>query len=282
MTRKRLITVLVVLWPALATTQYARETDSEPLDAVTRAKLEAALAGEHRSDRNRARDEYRHPLETLEFFGLRSDMAVVEVWPGGGWYSEVLAPVLREQGQYYAAHWPIDSPRPYVTAALGRYRDKLASAPGVYDGVTMTHVGPGAWEMVAPGSADMVLTFRSVHNWMAEGNAQQMFEAFFAALKPGGVLGVVQHRGDPAVPQDPRAATGYVTEAWILSLANSAGFETVGSSEVNANPKDLRSYPEGVWTLPPTSRLDETPGGPKYRAIGESDRMTLKFVKPSG
>jgi len=107
-----------------------------------------------------------------------------------------------------------------------------------------------------------------------------MFNAFFKALKPGGTLGIVQHRGDPAVPQDPNAGTGYVTEAWVLSLANAAGFETVGSSEVNANPKDLRSYPEGVWTLPPNTRLDDTPEGPKYRAIGESDRMTLKFVKP--
>ena len=276
-----LVPVVTLLLPALATAQYAREMEAEPLDAVTRSKLEAALAGEHRTERNKARDQFRHPLETLEFFGLRSDMTVVEIWPGGGWYSEVLAPALRENGKFYAAHWPVDSPRSYVPAALKRYREKLASAPEVYDGVVMAHVGPGAWEMVEPGSADMVVTFRSVHNWMAEGNAQEFFDAFYAALKPGGVLGVVQHRGDPAAPQDPKAASGYVTEAWVLSLANAAGFETVGSSEINANPQDLRSHPEGVWTLPPNSRLKDTPDGAKYLAIGESDRMTLKFRKPA-
>jgi predicted methyltransferase len=276
-----LITLATLLLPALVTAQYAREMVTEPLDEVTRSKLEAALAGEHRSERNKARDQFRHPRETLEFFGLRSDMTVVEIWPGGGWYSEVLAPVLRENGKFFAAHWPVDSPRSYVPAALQRYREKLASAPEAYDGVIMTHIGPGSWEMVEAGSADLVLTFRSVHNWMAEGNAQDFFDAFYAALKPGGILGVVQHRGDPAALQDPKAASGYVTEAWVLSLASTAGFETLSSSEINANPSDLRSYPEGVWTLPPNSRLKDTPDGPKYEAIGESDRMTLKFRKPA-
>ncbi len=280
MNNKRLIPLILVLVPLWAGAQYAPEAKVVPLDAATRASLEAALAGEHRSAANKARDQYRHPLETLEFFGLQKDMTVVEIWPGGGWYSELLAPVLRDQGKFYAAHWPVDSPRPYVTAALQRYRDKLASVPGVYDQVIMTHLGPGSWDMVEPGSADLVLSFRSVHNWMAEGNAQQMFDAFFTALKPGGILGVVQHRGDPAVAQDPKASTGYVTEAWVLSLAKAAGFDTVGSSEINANPKDLRNHPEGVWTLPPNSRLDDSPEGPRYRAIGESDRMTLKFRKP--
>ena len=249
---------------------------------ATRIALVEILAGEHRSDRNRARDEFRHPLETLAFFGLDKNMTVVEVWPGGGWYSELLAPLLRDSGKYYAAHWAVDSPRPYVTRALENYSKKLNSDPARYDQATVTHIGlPAAWHPVPPGTADMILSFRSVHNWMDDGSAAEIFVALHEALKPGGILGIVQHRGDPTVAQDPKAGTGYVSEAWLSALAKSAGFELVASSQVNANPKDTKNYPEGVWTLPPSSRLKDTPQAAGYRAIGKSDRMTLKFIKPA-
>jgi predicted methyltransferase len=249
------------------------------MDDATRAALETVLAGGHRTAQFAERDGERHPLETLSFFGLRKDMTVVEVWPSGGWYTEILAPVLRESGTYYAAHWPGSSTRSYVPAAIERFTAKMAAAPEVYDEVAMARIGGDDPDNVPDGTADLVLTFRAVHNWMGDGVAQRMFDEMFRVLKPGGMLGVVQHRGDPTVAQDPEAGSGYVTEAWVSALARNAGFEVVASSEVNANPADTRDHPEGVWTLPPNSRLDDTEDGPKYRAIGESDRMTLLFMK---
>lgn len=276
------VIVLLLLAPVLASAQFAPESEQERMDEKTRAQLVEVLAGDHRSDRNRARDPWRHPLETLAFFGLRADMTVVELWPGGGWYTEVIAPVLREEGQYFAAHWPTDSPRSYVPRALARYGEKLAANPDRYDAVSVVHIGPGTWEPVPEASVDLVLSFRSVHNWMEDGYAQEMFDASFRMLKPGGRFGIVQHRGDPTVAQDPKAASGYVAESWIIALARQAGFEVVANSEINANPKDLKHYPEGVWTLPPSSRLADTPEGPSYAAVGESDRMTLLLMRPDG
>lgn len=270
----------LLLAPGLAGAQFAPESERVEMDAQTKSILEEVLAGDHRSERNRARDASRNPLETLAFFGLRQDMTVVELWPGGGWYTEVIAPVLREQGQYYAAQWPTDSPRTYVPRALARYGEKLAANPERYDGVSVVHIGPGTWDPVPEGTADLVLSFRSVHNFMEDGYAQEMFDASFRMLKPGGHFGIVQHRGDPTVAQDPKAESGYVAESWIIALARQAGFEVVANAEINANPKDLKHYPEGVWTLPPSSRLADTPEGPAYAAIGESDRMTLLLVRP--
>lgn len=245
------------------------------------AALDKALAGAHRSEANRARDAHRHPRETLLFFGLRPDMDVVEVWPGGGWYTEILAPVLREKGKYYAAHFHIDEKSlRYMTPARAAFLKSLAARPEIYDRVVVTAVdAPRQVDVAPPGSADLVLTFRNVHNWTAAKNDEAMFKAFFAALKPGGVLGVVEHRAKAGTTLEEMIKTGYMTEEYVAQLAGKAGFKIMAKSEINANPKDTRDHPRGVWTLPPTLRMGDQ-DREKYLAIGESDRMTLKFVKP--
>ncbi|HTY53898.1 MAG TPA: hypothetical protein VMB26_01795, partial [Candidatus Binataceae bacterium] len=241
-------------------------------DQQTVDKLKAILASPDRSAQNKARDQYRHPLEVLTFFGIKPDMTVVEVWPGEGWYTEILAPFLKEHGKLYGA-FPTGQ-------GAQRFKQKLATNPKLYYGVTITEHGPPETTRIAPeGSADMVLTFRNVHNWMAKGFAPKMFTAMFLALKPGGILGVVEHRANPAQPQDPQAKSGYVREDYVIKLAQDAGFQLVAKSDINANPKDTKDYPAGVWTLPPTLRLKDK-DKQKYLAIGESDRMTLKFIKP--
>lgn len=251
-------------------------------DAATLAALDRVLAGGHRSEANRARDPYRHPRETLEFFGLRQDQTVMEIWAGaGGWYTEVLAPTLREHGRYIAANWDPNSDLKVVKDSIGAFRTKLDGNPDLYDRVTVTALQyPNALSPVPPGSVDLVVTFRNLHNWLARGEeAPAMLKAMYAALKPGGVLGIVDHRADPHQPADPQAKNGYVAEAYAVELARAAGFEFVAASEVNANPKDTRDYEQGVWTLPPTWRLGDK-DRERYAAIGESDRFTLKFVKP--
>lgn len=243
-------------------------------------RLAAAIAGDHREAANRARDVYRHPYETLSFFGLRPDMTVVEIWPGRGWYTEILAPYLKGSGRYYAASWDRDSDSDFVQRALEAYDEKLAARPDIYGEVVVTELSRRKTRMAPPASADLVLTFRNVHNWMKRGYEGAIFEAMFEALKPGGVLGLVEHRGDPEVWQDPQALSGYVNQDYAVELAERAGFRLVASSEVNANPKDTKDHPEGVWTLPPSLRLKER-NREAYVAIGESDRMTLLFRKPS-
>ncbi len=231
--------------------------------------LQAAVAAGHRSVANVARDTWRHPYETLKFFGIKPTDTVVELAPGGGWYTEILAPYLREQGQLYAAD-----------GGSARFKAKMESLP-VYAKVRISHFDPakGAFDMAPAGSADAVLTFRNVHNWMSGDTAQAVFDAAFKALKPGGVLGVEEHRLPASRTQDPKAPTGYVQEATVIKFAENAGFKLAGRSEVNANSKDTTDHPEGVWTLPPTYALKDKDRA-KYQAIGESDRMTLKFVKP--
>lgn len=246
------------------------------------ALLDRALAGDHRDPANLARDRYRHPKETLLFFGLEPDMTVVEVSPSRGWYTEVLAPVLRERGTYYAAGF--GAPGPGLPEMLARvqagYEQKLAARPDLYDRVILTSLRPAkSAELAPPGSADLVLTFRNVHNWMDNGTVEDVFAAMYRALKPGGVLGVVEHRAAPGTPVQTMISSGYVTEDKVIELATGAGFELVDRSEINANPLDTRDHPAGVWTLPPSLRLGET-DREKYLAIGESDRMTLKFRKP--
>jgi len=240
--------------------------------------LETAAAGEHRSAENRARDVYRHPAETLAFLGLEPDLSVVEIWPGGGWYTEILAPYLREQGRYYAAGLDPESESEFAQRSVARFAEKLASDPELYDRTVVTALAPGL--KIAPdGSVDLVLTFRNVHNWMSGDLDEVVFQAMFDALKPGGVLGVVEHRGDPTIAQDPKAENGYVRQDYAIALAEAAGFELVAASEINANPNDTTDYPDGVWTLPPTYLLEDL-DREQYAAIGESDRMTLKFRKP--
>jgi predicted methyltransferase len=251
-------------------------------DSATAAAIDRALAGAHRSEANRARDRYRHPKETLEFYGLRQDMTVMEIWPGaGGWYTEVLAPVLKDKGRYVAAGWDPKSDVKFVQDGIRAFQAKLDANPDLYGKVTVTALQlPNATTPVPPGSVDMVLTFRNLHNWMArEGAATAMLKAMYDALKPGGILGVVDHRANPAAPVDTTGKTGYVNEQYAIDLVKSVGFEFVGASEVNANPKDTKDYEQGVWTLPPTYRLGDK-DREKYAAIGESDRFTLKFRKP--
>jgi predicted methyltransferase len=241
--------------------------------------LRAIAESGHRSAANRARNTARHPAETLVFFGLRADMTVVEISPGGGWYTEILAPFLRDNGKLYAANYDPDSEEAYYRTNARRFLDKLAADPDIYSEVVPTVFDPPAKLDAAPaGSADMVLTFRNVHNWMEEGSAVAAISAMYRVLRPGGILGVVQHRQHPAVEQDPQADSGYVQEDYLIAMFEAAGFQLMAKSEINANARDTRNHPEGVWTLPPGYELGDE-NRDKYRDIGESDRMTLKFVK---
>ncbi len=245
---------------------------------VTAQTLTSILAGDQRSEENRARDRYRHPKETLLFFGVRPQMKVMEVWPEPGWYTEVLAPLVRDSGVYYAALTP-DPGSKHVTQRLEAFRAKLASRPDLYEHVAVVNFPLDGTDAVAPESVDMVVTFRNIHNWMADDHAAQAFATMFRALKPGGVLGVVEHRGNPTVTQDAQAKSGYVNEDYAIKLIEAQGFRLVAKSQVNANPKDTKDYEQGVWTLPPSYRLG-LKDHDKYAAIGESDRFTLRFVKP--
>jgi predicted methyltransferase len=241
------------------------------------AAYERILAGDHRSAENRARDLHRHPRETLQFFGLTPEMTVIEVWPGAGWYTEVLAPLLRERGRLYAAHLD-PAASDYARRTVEAYQAKLQSRPDLYGKVTVTTLAapPAKQEIAPPGSADLVVTFRNLHNWMMFGWERGAFERMHSALKPGGILGVVEHRADPNTPQDPKAASGYVSEQYAIDLIESVGFRLVGRSQVNANPRDKKNYEKGVWTLPPSYAAGERE---RYDQIGESDRFTLKFEK---
>lgn len=271
--------------PALSTStapSKARPASLPSSDAGTLAALDAVLAGPQRSEANRARDGYRHPRQTLEFFGIRDTQTVLEVWPGsGGWYSEILAPLLRDHGRYIAAGYDPANDSKFAQDTIHAYRAKLDAAPATYDRVTVVALqNPGALAPVPPESVDLVVTFRNLHNWLAkDGAAPAMLSAMYAALKPGGVLGLVDHRADPAAPVDARAKLGYVNEQYAIDLIEQAGFEFIGSSEVNANPKDTHDWDQGVWTLPPTYRLGDK-DRERYAAIGESDRFTLRFRKP--
>jgi predicted methyltransferase len=256
---------------ASCSTTSTRETTALALDNI--------LAGSQRSAENSARDRYRHPKETLLFFGIRPEMTVLEVWPEPGWYTEIIAPLVRERGKYYAAVIAPDPQSKYVTERLSDYQRKLASKPDVYGAVAVVTFPSDGGDVVPPGSLDMVVTFRNIHNWMAEDSAGQAFATLYKALKPGGVLGVVEHRGNSAAAQDPKAKSGYVNEDYAIRLIEGQGFRLVGESQVNANPKDTKDYEQGVWTLPPTYRLGDK-DRQKYADIGESDRFTLKFVKP--
>lgn len=256
---------------------------SEPpvTDAQTLATLDKVLAGDHRSEQNKARDAFRHPRETLVFFGLRQDMTVLEIWPGGGgWYTEVLAPVLREHGHYIVANMDPKSESKYVQDNLKKFAEKVAARPDLYDRAKKTTLqAPNELHPVPDGSVDMVLTFRNVHNWMDNGSEDAMFKAMYAALKPGGILGVEEHRARNTEPQDPKAQSGYVRTDYLVALAAKAGFKLIGESEINANPKDTADHPNGVWSLPPTLDGGDTDRA-KFIAIGESDRQTLRFRKP--
>lgn len=265
------------LTPAVAADTQIAQTAGPSLPD----RLAPILSGPHRSDANKARDVWRRPVETLEFFGVEPGMTVVEIWPGGGWYTEVLAPLLQADGRYIAAGADPNGASENMLAGIQRFKDKLAATPDLYGKAEMAAFGPRALDIMPEGSADRVLTFRNVHNWMAAGWAEDAFKAMYKALKPGGVLGVVEHRASTDQPQDPKAVSGYVREDHVIKLATDAGFKLVAMSEINGNPRDTKDHPRGVWTLPPTLGLKDQDRD-KYQAIGESDRMTLRFVKPAG
>ncbi|MBB6522348.1 class I SAM-dependent methyltransferase [Pseudoteredinibacter isoporae] len=242
--------------------------------------IEKSAAAEHRSAKNSARDPYRNPIQTLEFFEVEEDQAVVEIWPGGGWYAEILAPYLMDKGTYYAAHFDPNAGIDFYTRYQKKFVEKMQANPEVYGKAELTAFYPPNKVNTIKGSADRVLTFRNVHNWMKSGFAQEAFNEFYAMLKPGGILGVVEHRAKPGTDLDTMIKSGYVTEAKVRELAEKAGFKLVAASEINANPNDTADHPKGVWTLPPSLRMGDEKRD-HYKAIGESDRMTLKFVKPA-
>lgn len=244
---------------------------------------EELLTAGHRSDKNKQRDEYRNPKETLEFFGIKPGMTVVEIAPGGGWYTEIISPLLGPQGTLYAAHFDPNSSVEYYRNSRAKFERKMEVESDVYGNVTITTFQPPQVFDIAPeGSADAVVTFRNVHNWLRGGREATVnsFKAMYKALKPGGVLGVVEHRLPKSQEQDEKASSGYMHQDFVINLAQEAGFKLVASSEINANPKDTADHPKGVWTLPPSLRLGEQ-DREKYLEIGESDRMTLKFIKPN-
>ncbi len=240
--------------------------------------LDQVLAGPQRSDANKARDQYRHPKQTLDFFGIKPTMTVVEVWPFGGWYAEILAPYLRDKGRYIAAAgYP--SGEAATLKSIDKLNAKFAADPASFGKATVVRFDQKTLEIAPAGSADAVLTFRNVHNWVGGGYAPTMFKAFFTALKPGGILGIEDHRLPESRPDADQKSSGYLKTSTIVKLAQDAGFRLVGKSEINANPRDDANHPKGVWTLPPSYQLGDVDRA-KYEAIGESDRMTLKFVKP--
>ncbi|MBN8727165.1 MAG: class I SAM-dependent methyltransferase [Xanthomonadales bacterium] len=258
--------------------QPADPTPPQSAGEFATARLDEALAGSWRSEANRARDQYRHPRQTLEFFGVKPGDTVIEIAPGGGWYTEILAPMLKDSGRFIAAN-AADASSDYARRTNEAYRELLKKDAAEFGEVQFVEYDPKAPVLGPADSADVVLTFRNVHNW--GDNAPAMFKAFFDVLKPGGTLGVVDHRAAPGKTLDDLKGSGYMPVDYVKGLATDAGFTFVAESEVNANPNDTKDHEKGVWTLPPSLALGEQDRD-RYLAIGESDRMTLKFQKPPG
>ncbi len=271
----RLFLTLVLLLAGCGGASAARSTTTPAsTEAPSADPLEAAVSAAHRSEEQRARDRHRHPQETLAFFGVQPSSRVVELWPGGGWYTAILGPLLREEGHLTAV------------AARNRYLERfqqfIAAGPELYDRVELVEIEPadGAELSFGPdGSADVLLTFRNYHNWMSGSYEDEVLAAAFRVLRPGGVLGVVEHRGEPGMDREAMTRTGYVPEDVIIQAAQAAGFVLDERSEVNANPADDHDHPNGVWSLLPALRGGDE-GREEFTAIGESDRMTLRFRRP--
>lgn len=286
MTRPLLAALLPVLIAACASgagtaTDAPTQTPASDSAGASSTALDAAIGGDWRTPAFVARDRHRHPKETLSYFGVAPDQTVVEITPGGGWYAEILAPYLRDDGSYVAAIWDDTIPdQPKYRYDLNKQlRAKFAGNPAVYGTPEVRVFDPKAPNFGPAGSADTVLTFRNVHNWVSDGTDAAYFQAFFDVLKPGGTLGVVEHRAKPGTDLETMKKSGYLTEALVIELAQGAGFVLDDKSEINANPNDTANHPNGVWTLPPSNRHDAGDAA-KYQAIGESDRMTLRFRKP--
>lgn len=287
----------------LAACSGGNEAPTETVEAETPPPVEAeatgplslfdVVNGDWRSDEEKTRDAWRNPAETLEFFEVEPNETVVEIWPGGGWYTNVLAPYLASgDGTLIAAVWDTNV---FEGERLARIEQRIADYKAVYAAdadlfgtLSYSAFSAESGPLADAGSVDTVLTFRNVHNWMGGDYTAKFFTDAYDALKPGGILGVVEHRLPSSAEQAPRANSGYVHEDFVKALATAAGFEFVAASEINANPADTTDHPFGVWTLPPVSRTSDrdgnTPEGfdpAPYLEIGESDRMTLKFRKPA-
>ena len=275
MQRTSIFLALVLSTCACASTT-PRAADQAVTSPSATAALQAAVDAPTRDAANRMRDGYRHPQQTLAFFGVQPNQTVIEITPGGGWYSEILAPYLNSGGHYIGAV-PAAAPESKGGIRNKAFLDKLTGNTASANArlVELDAKTPA----LAAGTADVVLTFRNVHNWVAAGNADAYFRAFYAALKPGGVLGVVEHRAKAGTDLEKMKSSGYLTEALVTKYATDAGFVLEASSEVNANAKDDANHPKGVWMLPPSNAHDAVDDA-KYKAIGESDRMTLRFRKP--
>ena len=277
-TRRRQAPLLLLL--AVLATPAAAE-----FDAKTAAAVDAAINGDHRTDAHRARDAARKPREVLEFLGLRSDMTVVEIWPGGGWYTQILAPALKDDGALYAAGADPNDPYGFQRRGLGTFLKMMGDSPDLYRHVVVTTMSlPYKIDVAPKGSADMVVTFRNVHNWFMDlfGGGKYAvlpFQAMYDALKPGGTLGIIDHRWPDPATEDPVAANGYVSKERTIAMAESVGFKLVDESDILANPRDTRDHERGVWSLPPNFSAGEK-NRERYAEIGESDRFLLKFVKP--
>ncbi len=249
-------------------------TNAKAGSAVKSDSLKTAIASPHREAKNVARDVFRHPYETLNFFEVKPDMSVLEITPGQGWYTEILGPYLKDKGTLYLAVFPANNKVEYFQKANQALKAKITENADAYGKIVFTEFQAGK-DFAPKGSVDRVLTFRNVHNWDEK---EKIFKGFYEALKPGGILGVVDHRAQ-AHTKDLKNS-GYVKQADVIRLAEQAGFQFIEASEVNANAKDTTNHPKGVWTLPPSLRLGDK-DREKYLAIGESDRMTLKFKKVS-
>ena len=243
------------------------------------AAFQHAVEAPTRSAKFVARDGARHPAEELSFFGVTPGSTVVEIWPGGGYWTQILAPLLHDHGTYYVATGSPDGDKEEAFFKLSpAFRQMLDANPAVYGQVKQTVFGAHHPDLAPAGTADVVLTFRNLHNWMAEGDASEMLAAIRRSLKPGGILGIEDHRGNTRTPQDPKAASGYVRQDYAKALVERAGFELVGSSEIDANARDTADWPQGVWTLPPVLALGKVDRA-RYSAIGEADNFVLKFRK---
>ena len=272
------MSVVAILLLCTAATASGPSAAAEPAPAVDQA-LSAAVASPERSAPFVARDGARHPAEELAFFGLRPAMTVIELWPGTGYWTEILGPYLAAQGHYYVA---LPTPRrDGEDEGVARWSERVEKQKARLGTIVRTKLGPpDQYTIAPPGSADLIVTFRNLHNWVQGGYANDALAACYKALKPGGILGIEDHRGRNDQPQDPKAESGYLRQDYAIALVKQAGFEFVAASEINANIKDTKDWPEGVWTLPPTLALGEKDRA-RYQAIGEADNFVLKFRKPA-
>jgi predicted methyltransferase len=265
-----------------ATSAVAADADKgpAPTSGASLKKLQDVVNGDHRAADRKARDKYRHPVETLTFFGVQPNMTVVELWPFGGWYTEILAPYVKGSGVYYAAAMDPQSTRQGDLNYNASLKKVLDARPDLYSEVKWTVLAAGKTQIAPDGTADMVLTFRNVHNWVWSTMDKDVWAAAYKALKPGGVLGVEEHRNNDPNYAATERGNAYMGEEWTIKQIEAAGFKLAGRSDVNRNPKDTKDHPKGVWTLPP-NYAEGDKDREKYTAIGESDRFTLKFVKPA-